>query len=99
MGSLFPMRWMKIFSSIFVFFEKNGLSSLEQGQQLLVGLEDGERGKQITTIRIYTGGESKPDVILEEPPKKKSAASKTSKKTSKNAGKDNSKDKDSSDEA
>lgn len=87
---------------IFIHFrvlEKNGLSSLEQGQQLLVGLEDGERGKQITTIRIYTGGESKPDAILGELPKKKSAASKTSKKTSKNAGKDNSKDKDSSDEA
>lgn len=45
---------------IFVHFrilEKNGFSMLEQGQKLLVRLEDDDRGKQVTTIRIYTGNE------------------------------------------
>ena len=45
---------------IFVHFrilEKNGFSMLEQGQKLLVRLEDDDRGKQVTTIRIYTGDE------------------------------------------
>lgn len=37
--------------------EKNGFSMLEQGQKLLVRLEDDDRGKQVTTIRIYTGNE------------------------------------------
>ena len=43
---------------IFIHFrilEKNGFSILEQGQMLLVRLEDDEKGKQVTTIRIYTG--------------------------------------------
>ena len=45
---------------IFVHFrilEKNGFSMLEQGQKLLVRIEDDDRGKQVTTIRIYTGNE------------------------------------------
>ena len=45
---------------IFVHFrilEKNGFSMLEQGQKLLVRVEDDDRGKQVTTIRIYTGNE------------------------------------------
>ena len=45
---------------IFVHFrilEKNGFSMLEQGQKLLVRLEDDDRGKQVTTIRIYIGDE------------------------------------------
>ncbi len=43
---------------IFIHFrilEKNGLSMLEQGQRLLVRLEDDAKGKQVTTVRIYTG--------------------------------------------
>ena len=43
---------------IFVHFrilEQNGFSMLEQGQKLLVRLEDSDRGKQVVTIRLYTG--------------------------------------------
>jgi CspA family cold shock protein len=43
---------------IFVHFrvlEKNGFSTLEQGQRLLVRIEDDDRGKQVSTIRLYTG--------------------------------------------
>jgi CspA family cold shock protein len=43
---------------IFVHFrvlETNGFSTLEQGQRVLVRLEDGDRGKQVSTIRLYTG--------------------------------------------
>ena len=49
---------------IFIHFriiEKNGFSALEQGQKLLVRLEDGDRGKQVTTIRLYTGDEALKD--------------------------------------
>ena len=45
---------------IFIHFrilERNGFSMLEQGQKLLVRLEDDIRGKQVSTIRIYTGNE------------------------------------------
>jgi len=69
---------------IFIHFrvlEKNGFSTLEQGQRLLVGLEDGERGKQVTTIRIYTGDDDMTEDVVEEPPKKK--AKKSSAKTRK----------------
>jgi len=69
---------------IFIHFrvlEKNGFSTLEQGQRLLVGLEDGERGKQVTTIRIYTGDDDMIEDVVEEPPKKK--AKKSSAKTRK----------------
>ena len=48
---------------IFIHFrilEQNGFSVLEQGQKLLVRLEDGDRGKQVTTIRIYTGDDQTP---------------------------------------
>ena len=41
---------------IFIHFrilEKNGFSMLEQGQKILVRLEDSDRGKQVTTIRLY----------------------------------------------
>lgn len=43
---------------IFVHFrilEENGFSMLEQNQRLLVRLEDSDKGKQVTTIRIYIG--------------------------------------------
>jgi len=69
---------------IFIHFrvlEKNGFSTLEQGQRLLVGLEDGERGKQVTTFRIYTGDDDMIEDVVEEPPKKK--AKKSSAKTRK----------------
>jgi CspA family cold shock protein len=69
---------------IFIHFrvlEKNGFSTLEQGQRLLVGLEDGERGKQVTTIRIYTGDDDMTEDVVEEPPKKN--AKKSSAKTRK----------------
>ena len=69
---------------IFIHFrvlEKNGFSTLEQGQRLLVGLEDGERGKQVTTFRIYTGDDDMTEDVVEEPPKKK--AKKSSAKTRK----------------
>ena len=49
---------------IFIHFriiEKNGFSALEQGQKLLVRLEDGDRGKQVTTIRLYTGEDTLKD--------------------------------------
>ena len=49
---------------IFIHFrviEKNGFSALEQGQKILVRLEDGDRGKQVTTIRLYTGDEDLKD--------------------------------------
>ena len=51
-------------NDIFIHFrvlEKNGFSVLEQGQKLLVRLEDGDRGKQVTTIRIYTGDDTVSD--------------------------------------
>jgi CspA family cold shock protein len=55
---------------IFVHFrilEQNGFSMLEQGQKLLVRLEDSDRGKQVTTIRLYIGDENPNlDMILEE---------------------------------
>jgi len=69
---------------IFIHFrvlEKNGFSTLEQGQRLLFRLEDGERGKQVTTIRIYTGDDDMTEDVVEEPPKKK--AKKSSAKTRK----------------
>ena len=69
---------------IFIHFrvlEKNGFSTLEQGERLLVRLEDGERGKQVTTIRIYTGDDDMTEDVVEEPPKKK--AKKSSAKTRK----------------
>ena len=69
---------------IFIHFrvsEKNGFSTLEQGQRLLVGLEDGERGKQVTTFRIYIGDDDMIEDVVEEPPKKK--AKKSSAKTRK----------------
>ena len=43
---------------IFIHFrilEKNGFTMLEHGQHLLVRLEDSDEGKQVSTIRIYTG--------------------------------------------
>ena len=43
------------------FIEKNGFSALEQGQKILVRLEDGDRGKQVTTIRLYTGDQDLKD--------------------------------------
>lgn len=45
-------------SDIFVHFrilEENGFSDFDQGQKLLVRLEDSDRGKQVTTIRLYVG--------------------------------------------
>ena len=65
---------------IFIHFrvlEKIGFSTLEQGQRLLVGLEDGERGKQVTTIRIYTGDDDMTEDVVEEPPKKNAKKSST----------------------
>ena len=56
---------------IFVHFrilEKNGLSSLEQGQRLLVRLIDDDKGKQVTTIRIYTGNDFPPALDIDRPP-------------------------------
>ena len=50
---------------IFIHFrilEKNGFSILEQGQRLLVRLQDDEKGKQVTTIRIYTGDDFPPEL-------------------------------------
>lgn len=35
--------------------EKSGLAFVEKGQLLLVRLEDGEKGKQVSSIRIYNG--------------------------------------------
>ena len=49
---------------IFIHFriiEKNGFSALEQGQKILVRLEDGDRGKQVTTIPLYTGDQDLKD--------------------------------------
>lgn len=49
---------------IFIHFriiEKNGFSALDQGQIILVRLEDGDRGKQVTTIRLYRGDQDLKD--------------------------------------
>ena len=43
--------------------EQNGLAILESGQRLLVRVEEGERGKEVTTIRFFTG-----DIASEEQP-------------------------------
>ncbi len=49
---------------IFIHFrilEENGFSILEQNQKILVRLEEGDNGKQVTTIRLYVGDDLAPE--------------------------------------